>query len=502
MFIEASKHIFEGWGHLVPLVVCVCVCLGGIRGGRMGIAVTYIDEVGGTHRQCIYYVVPYTGLGILRHLTSLVLINPCIHQYDIKFSNLERNFMQPHASLLSPFFVHLFRSFYCYGFSEVNRCHLEEKINQHSVADSKKLDIKQHMEYMQSTHVPSIDDQCKFLNSISNIKAPTKRIFSKRFSNSSPGPPINNRSRLIWAYGHPDRENFIEECFTGPTLSVPPSSSVSRKQHHTSPAIDSTHPPQEHQDILSSEPQSSVSEGTITAALSSLDSHYNDSLEIEREVNNMQSDNLTIYQNYVQNLRSNPMSVCDIRYQSSLRNVYCLNDCDSHKGTFSLSDFVHCSEILTERGYIYICDCKIYKTLLDNARHSSDTSNLQYYDGVACVHVRFLREHSNSRQSPFWSKFQVNNIPLVQCVYSGHNNRKFSVVHKDAASKIHLYHKIGKLYTHKIGKFPRVPPDGRIRICLDPKDRNEAIKREHHVTHTLEEILPKLEGAKVLKYKA
>ena len=33
--------------------------------------------------------------------------------------------------------------------------------------------------------------------------------------------------------------------------------------------------------------------------------------------------------------------------------------------------------------------------------------------------------------------------------------------------------------------------------CLDPKVLDEAIKCEHHVTLTLEEILPKLKGAKV-----
>ena len=36
--------------------------------------------------------------------------------------------------------------------------------------------------------------------------------------------------------------------------------------------------------------------------------------------------------------------------------------------------------------------------------------------------------------------------------------------------------------------------NGRLRLCLD---LNEVIKREHHVTPTLEEILPKLNGAKV-----
>ena len=40
--------------------------------------------------------------------------------------------------------------------------------------------------------------------------------------------------------------------------------------------------------------------------------------------------------------------------------------------------------------------------------------------------------------------------------------------------------------------------NGRLRICLDPKDLNKAILREHHVSPTLEELLPKLSGANTL----
>ena len=43
----------------------------------------------------------------------------------------------------------------------------------------------------------------------------------------------------------------------------------------------------------------------------------------------------------------------------------------------------------------------------------------------------------------------------------------------------------------------RRKPNGELRICLDPKDLNRAILREHHVTPTLQEILPKLNGATV-----
>ena len=36
---------------------------------------------------------------------------------------------------------------------------------------------------------------------------------------------------------------------------------------------------------------------------------------------------------------------------------------------------------------------------------------------------------------------------------------------------------------------------GALRLCLDPKDLNRAIKRPHYLTPTLEDILPKLNGA-------
>ena len=45
--------------------------------------------------------------------------------------------------------------------------------------------------------------------------------------------------------------------------------------------------------------------------------------------------------------------------------------------------------------------------------------------------------------------------------------------------------------------FYRRKPDGSLRICLDPKDLNKAILKEYHSIPSLEEILPKLSGAKL-----
>ena len=40
-------------------------------------------------------------------------------------------------------------------------------------------------------------------------------------------------------------------------------------------------------------------------------------------------------------------------------------------------------------------------------------------------------------------------------------------------------------------------PNGSLRVCLDPKDLNDAIKRPHYPNKTLDDILPDLTGAKV-----
>ena len=42
-----------------------------------------------------------------------------------------------------------------------------------------------------------------------------------------------------------------------------------------------------------------------------------------------------------------------------------------------------------------------------------------------------------------------------------------------------------------------VKPNGKIRICLDPRDLNQAVQREHYPLPTIEDISTRLEGAKV-----
>ena len=39
--------------------------------------------------------------------------------------------------------------------------------------------------------------------------------------------------------------------------------------------------------------------------------------------------------------------------------------------------------------------------------------------------------------------------------------------------------------------------DGKIKLCLDPKDLNQAIQREHYPLPTMEDIVTHLHGAKV-----
>ena len=40
-------------------------------------------------------------------------------------------------------------------------------------------------------------------------------------------------------------------------------------------------------------------------------------------------------------------------------------------------------------------------------------------------------------------------------------------------------------------------PNGNVRLCLDPRDLNKAIQREHYPMKTVEEVAAELSGAKV-----
>ena len=40
-------------------------------------------------------------------------------------------------------------------------------------------------------------------------------------------------------------------------------------------------------------------------------------------------------------------------------------------------------------------------------------------------------------------------------------------------------------------------PNGKVRLCLDPRDLNKAIQREHYPMQTVEEVVTELSGAKV-----
>ena len=52
--------------------------------------------------------------------------------------------------------------------------------------------------------------------------------------------------------------------------------------------------------------------------------------------------------------------------------------------------------------------------------------------------------------------------------------------------------------TKWVNSMVAVPkPDGWMRICLDPKDLNEAVQREHYQIPTIEEVATRLHGAKL-----
>ena len=51
--------------------------------------------------------------------------------------------------------------------------------------------------------------------------------------------------------------------------------------------------------------------------------------------------------------------------------------------------------------------------------------------------------------------------------------------------------------TEWVSSMVTVIKPSKIRICIDPRDLNQAIKREHYPMKTIEEVLAEIPGAKV-----
>ena len=84
-----------------------------------------------------------------------------------------------------------------------------------------------------------------------------------------------------------------------------------------------------------------------------------------------------------------------------------------------------------------------------------------------------------------------------------HTPRRIAVtLHKEVKAKLDVLEKQGILVketepTDWISSMVVVAKPGKIRICLDPKNLNEAVKRPKYQMPTLDEVLPKLSKVKV-----
>ena len=89
------------------------------------------------------------------------------------------------------------------------------------------------------------------------------------------------------------------------------------------------------------------------------------------------------------------------------------------------------------------------------------------------------------------------NVTLVQ-----HSPRKIQVALKDdIKSKLEQMIKQGILKevnepTNWISSFAAFKKPGKLRVSIDPKDLNKALKRNHYYIKTLDSILPNLAKAK------
>ena len=109
--------------------------------------------------------------------------------------------------------------------------------------------------------------------------------------------------------------------------------------------------------------------------------------------------------------------------------------------------------------------------------------NADVFDGCGC----FEGEHHTTLDSTVPPV--VHSPRRVPVAYDNHSKRNWTLSSKGIIAKVDRP-------TDWVNSCVCVTkPNGKLRLCLDPKDLNKAIKIPHHYTPTLDYVLPKLNGA-------
>ena len=323
------------------------------------------------------------------------------------------------------------RFFYMSGVSDAQRVQIEQQLNTTAFNPSQSFTRAVNPSASSKSSL-SLKEQCVFFNSIPNVEDSTHRKLTKRFSTSTGGPPLSRRNRVIWAYDKPSQHKCLLSSLTGQDIPPKPSTS-NQPSSSTATEASSNHPPPSSSidpptDIP--QPVTLTSQDLVSALSRSGLANIED--KISEQVQNMQTQNPTIFTNYRYQLHQHGFLF--LRFINQQKKIFCLNDCHHLQGTFSHQSFIHCSELLTENGYIYSCDCKVYGTLLDEARDLQNCHSISSFSGVKCVHGRLLeelRQNSESIQS------DSTESPVL-LIHSSENLRKFSVVCNDSVSLVNL----------------------------------------------------------------
>ncbi|XP_061185196.1 uncharacterized protein K02A2.6-like [Saccostrea echinata] len=145
--------------------------------------------------------------------------------------------------------------------------------------------------------------------------------------------------------------------------------------------------------------------------------------------------------------------------------------------------------------------CERLGLLSVNIVNSVDTSVKNSFEPLTCSQLLNTYHDVFEGLRSFPGEYKIEIDPSVKPVQ--HQPRK---VHQAMKQEIHT--KLKDLENRGVIKKVTIPTDwirnmltvkkpGKLRICIEPRDLNKAIKRSHYIMPTLEDILPNLANAEV-----
>ena len=290
----------------------------------------------------------------------------------------------------------------------------------------------------------SLSEQCAAIASLPNDSCAKTNRYDQRFSVSKIGKPCSVRNSLLWSFTLPER----------------------RQQF-----VASVHKLLEDDKLIATQKEKKIKAKAKTRTMTL--QHLKDNIG-EMEIAPNMSSNLSIFSNFTTELVHN--GVIHWRHHSEIKDTFVMNDYHTETGVFLPNEHIHCSKVVVETGFEYVCNCGIFRMLIEQSEIEGLALNV---NEVTCLHCRLLKSMNLKDIGPCTTDFSALETKFLsaQCtigqplvILRTMNSTKFSVLLNDSCTFVTLtQHSVTKKHALSCNKGQCSIKGARQTLPLSPE---------------------------------